>query len=292
MQTVNRRTVVGCAIAAALTCGCSRPEYPLTVGGKNSTEQTILAEIVAQHLEKKLRTTVQRALNMGGTLMAHEALIAGEIDVYPEYAGAAVSTVLKLDPIPDPEIAQERVRREYAAFQLTWMPPLGFDRRFVMVTGPGIAETVGTLSEAARYEPGWTIAAGHEFMERQGGYAMLMRAYNLPISGAPRIMEPRGLYDALAAKQVSIVAGNATDGALNAANFKVLRDDRQAFLPDRGALVARTGALRQHPGMQEALEQLAGRFPNETMLRLNYEVDGLRRPAAEVAREFLAQAGL
>ncbi len=290
MLTVNSLKMVACLIAAMLL-GCSRPQRPLTVGAKDSTEQTVLAEIVAQQLEKKLATRVQRQLRMGGTLMAHQALISGEIDVYPEYAGAALATVLRLAPIPDPDIAQERVRREYSALQLVWMPPLGFDRRFVMVTGPRDGVTVVSLSEAAQYKPGWVIGVGHEFMEREGGYSMLMRTYGLPLSGAPTILE-RGGYDALAAKQVSMVAGNATDGMLGGANFKVLRDDQQAFLPDRAALVARASTLQQYPGMQQALEQLAGRFSNQTMLKLNYEVDGRRRPAADVAREFLSQAGL
>jgi glycine betaine/choline ABC-type transport system substrate-binding protein len=291
MQTVNRRTTLACAIAATFSFGCSRPERPLTVGGKNSTEQTILAEIVAQHLERKLQTRVQRQFNMGGTLMAHQALISAEIDVYPEYAGAALATVLKLGPIADADIAQERVKREYAALHLTWMPPLGFDRRFVLVAG-GAVENARTLSEAAEHTPGWIIGVDHEFMDRPGGFAMLMKVYNLPLSGAPRILKPQSVYDALAAKQVSIAAANATDGMLGAGNFKVLRDDRQAFAPDRGSLVARTASLRRFPGMQEALERLAGRFPDETMVRLNHEVDGRKRPPAEVAREFLAQAGL
>ena len=291
MLTVNSFKAVVCLFAAMLL-GCSRPQRPLTVGAKDSTEQTVLAEIVAQHLEKKLATRVQRQLRMGGTLMAHQALISGETDVYPEYAGAALATVLRLAPVPDPEIAQERVRREYSALQLVWMPPLGFDRKFVMVTGPGDGETPGSLSETAQYKPGWVIGVGHEFMEREGGYSMLMRTYGLPLSGAPKLLESRGGYDALAAKQVSMVAGNATDGMLGGANFKVLSDDQQAFLPDRAALVARAAALQQYPGMQQALEQLAGRFSNETMLKLNYEVDGRRRTAADVAREFLGQAGL
>jgi osmoprotectant transport system substrate-binding protein len=288
MLTVNSLKMVACLTAAVLL-GCSRPQRPLTVGAKDSTEQTVLAEIVAQHLEKKLATTVQRQLRMGGTLMAHQALISGQIDVYPEYAGAALATVLKLAPISDPDIAQERVTREYSALQLVWMPPLGFDRKFIMVTGPGEA---ASLSEAAQYKPGWTIGMGNEFMEREGGYAMLMRTYSLPLSGAPKILESRSAYDALAAKQVSMVAGYATDGMLGGANFKVLGDDRQAFPPDRAALVARAAALRQYPGMQQALEQLAGRISNETMLKLNYEVDSRGRPAAVVAREFLDRAGL
>jgi glycine betaine/choline ABC-type transport system substrate-binding protein len=172
---------------------------------------------------------------------------------------------------------------------MVWMPPLGFDRKFVMVTGPKETES---LSEAAQHKPGWVIGAGREFMEREGGYSTLMRSYSLVLSGAPKIVESRSGYEALVAKQVSMVAGNATDGMLGGANFKVLRDDKRAFLPDHAALVSRAAALQQYPGMQQALEQLAGRISNETMLKLNFEVDGRRRPAAEVAREFLDRVGL
>ncbi len=288
MQTVSGRNLVALVIAAAVLAGCSRPQRPLTVGAKDSTEQAILAEIVAQHLEKKLQMTVERQTGMGNTLMAHQALISGQIDVYPEYAGAAIAVVLKLEPIPDADIAQERVKREYVAQHLVWMDPLGFDRKFVMVAGTGDASKVTTLSEAAQYRPGWTLGIGHEFMDRPGGYATLMRIYNLPVNGPPKIIEFRGTYPALAARQVTLVAGNATDGMLGGAGYKVLRDDRQAFPPDPAALVARAASLQEHPGMREALDQLAGKFPDATMRKLNYEVDGRRRPVAEVAREFLA----
>jgi glycine betaine/choline ABC-type transport system substrate-binding protein len=292
MQTVRAPKVVALVIAAAVLGGCSRPRRPLTVGAKDSTEQAILAEVVAQHLEKQLQLKVQRQTGMAGTLMAHQALISGQIDVYPEYAGAALAVVLKLDPVADADIAQERVKREYVAQQLVWMDPLGFDRRFVMVTGPGDAGKITTLSEASQYRQGWTIGAGREFMDRPGGYPALMRTYDLPVNGVPKILEFRSVYSALAAKQVTLVAGNATDGMLGSGGFKVLRDDQQAFPPDRAALVARAVSLQAHPGMQEALGQLAGKFPDDTMRKLNYEVDGRRRPVLEVAREFLAQAGL
>jgi osmoprotectant transport system substrate-binding protein len=291
MQAVNASKIVAWLVLAAVLAGCSRPQRPLTVGAKVSTEQAILAEIVAQHLEKKLQVKVQRQIGMGSTLMAHQALISGEVDVYPEYTGDALAMVLKLSQITDPDIAQERVRREYSAMQLVWMPPLGFDRRFVMVTRSGDAGPA-TLSDAAQYKPGWIIGVGHEFLERPGGYSMLMRTYNLPVNGAPKILQSRRIYSALADKQVSLAAGNATDGMLGSGGFRTLDDDRQAFPPDRAALVARAASLQRHPGMQEALEQLSGRLPAETMRKLNYDVDGLQRPVAEVAREFLSQAGL
>ena len=105
--------------------GCTK-ERPITVGSKNFTEQVILGEIVAQHLEHRLGRRVDRQLNLGGTLLAHQALVNGDIDLYPEYTGTALATVLKLPPDHDPAAAMALVRAEYQTrFGVEWMDPLG-----------------------------------------------------------------------------------------------------------------------------------------------------------------------
>lgn len=291
---LHRRKAVVCAIAAGLAAGCSGPK-PITVGSKNSTEQVILGEIAAQHLESRLKVPVIRRLNLNGTLLAHQSVALGQIDLYPEYTGTALTAVLKLPPENDPSVVMERVRQEYERrFRLAWMPPLGFENGFAIAVLAERARTahLQTLSDAARYTPGWRIGVGYEFLERLDGYRTLMRTYRLPVVVPPESMELGVLYQALEAGKVDLVAGSETDGLLTTASVTVLRDDLRAFPPYQAAFVVRADALSVHPGMAESLTELSGRFNESLMQKLNAEVDVQHRPVSAVARGFLRQAGL
>src|SRR6266404_3915085 len=131
-----------CRLTAALTIsalafaggGCGSSKKPLVVGSKNFTEQVVLGEIIAQHLEHRLHQKVDRSLNLGGTLLAHQALVNGGIDLYPEYSGTALAAVLKHPIATDPAAVLAGVRAEYAKqFQVTWLDPLGINNTFAMV---------------------------------------------------------------------------------------------------------------------------------------------------------------
>lgn len=290
----ERTRIVVLVIVAAALAGCERPERPIIVASKSSTEQVILGEIVAQHIEQKLRTKVERRLNLGGTLLLHQSLVAGQIDVYPEYAGSALTIILRLPPMADQEIVQERLKRDYEAQQLAWIAPLGFGNGYtVLVRGTDArAAKLGTLSEAAEYKPGWLIGAADEFMERPDGYPILMRTYGLALSGPPKMIQAADVYAALQKKEISMATGGITDWLPAVQDVKVLGDDKDAFPVYRAGLAARASTLRDRPGLRQALDQFVGKFSDQTVRRLNGEVDGKHRPAAEVAREFLFQAGL
>ena len=274
--------------------GCTK-ERPITVGSKNFTEQVILGEIVAQHLEHRLGRRVDRQLNLGGTLLVHQALLNGDIDLYPEYTGTALATVLKLPPDHDPAAAMALVRAEYQTrFGVEWMDPLGFNNTFAMVIRGEDARNskIATLSDAARYHPGWILGMGYEFQQRSDGLRGLLKTYNLPIQGSPKTMDLGLLYKALDQRQVSMVAGNATDGQLSVLDVLVLQDDKRYFPPYDCAMAVRRESLEANPSLQQALKELAGLFTDRTMRKLNYQVDGAHRPVSEVAEEFLRENGL
>lgn len=280
------------AIAAFLLSGlgCSRP-HTLTVGSKNFTEQIILGEIVAQQLERRLGGKVDRTLDLGGTLLAQNALRHGEIDLYPEYTGTALTAVLKQPPSSDPRAVLERVRAEYRRrWQLDWLDPLGFDNTFAMVVrGPDArAQGIESLSDAARRKQGWSLGVGYEFLQRPDGLSGLLRTYHLPLAGTPKSMDLGLLYSALEQKQIDMAAANMTDGRLSVLDVTVLRDDRHYFPPYQAAIVVRTQALAAHAGLRAALEQLSGKISAAAMRNLNYQVDGKHRQVAEVAREWLS----
>src|SRR6266446_8566913 len=120
--------IIAGLIAVLLACGCSSGPRPIVVGSKNFTEQLVLGEILAQQLERRLGGKVARKLNLGGTLLAHQALVNGEIDLYPEYTGTALTTILKLPPSSDAGRVLDAVRSEYQKrWQLVWFQPFGFN---------------------------------------------------------------------------------------------------------------------------------------------------------------------
>jgi glycine betaine/choline ABC-type transport system substrate-binding protein len=294
---MGRRKIVACVIVglwAAGLAGCTK-EHPITVGSKNFTEQVVLGEIVAQHLEHRLGRHVDRKLNLGGTMLAHQALVRGEIDLYPEYAGTALTTILKLAPTRDPAEAIALVRSEYQArFGLEWMDPLGFNNTFAMVIRGEDARKLkmATLSDAARYTPGWNLGVGYEFQQRPDGLTGLLKTYHLPLRGSPKTMDLGLLYKSLRQRQVSMVAGNATDGQLSVLDAVVLQDDQRYFPPYDCGLVVRAGTLKDNPPLREALVELAGRLTDPTMRKLNYQIDGEHRAVRDVAEQFLREAGL
>jgi len=294
---MGRTQIVACLIVglwAAGIVGCTK-EHPITVGSKNFTEQVVLGEIVAQHLEHRLGRRVDRKLNLGGTMLAHQALVRGDIDLYPEYTGTALTTILKLPPAHDPAAAMSLVRGEYQArFEVEWMDSLGFNNTFAMVIRGEDARKskIATLSDAARYSPGWDLGVGYEFQQRPDGLAGLLTTYNLPIHGSPQTMDLGLLYKALEQGQVSMVAGNATDGQLSVLDAVVLQDDKRYFPPYDCALAVRRESLEANPPLRQALTELAGRFTDLSIRKLNYQVDGEHRPVRVVAEQFLRDAGL
>jgi len=277
------------AAMALVLAGCSH-EPRLRVGSKNFSEQLVLGEIVAQHLENRLHGHVSRKLDLGGTLLAQQAMISGQIDVYPEYTGTALTAVLKQRPLKDPAQVLGEVRRGYAQWHLEWLDPLGFENTFAMAVRSEDGH-LSTLTRAAAARQ-WKLGAGYEFAHREDGLPGLMKTYGLRLAGAPKTMDLGLLYQALTKRQVDMVAGNSTDGMLSVLPITVLEDDRHYFPPYECALVVREAAEQQFPGLRAALAELSGKISSETMRRLNFELDGKHRPARQIAREFLRSVGL
>jgi osmoprotectant transport system substrate-binding protein len=272
--------------------GCGGARSPrLVIGSKNFTEQTVLAELLAQHLESKLAIEVERRVNLGGTLICHEAVKSDQIDLYVEYTGTALTAVLHEDSSGDPVAVRRRVKEAYAKqFGLEVTEPLGFDNSFaIVIRGDDARELkVRTLSEAAGPAAQWRAGFGYEFMERPDGFPGLARTYGLKFAQPPLLMDLGLLYRALEDKQVDVVAGAATDGVIAARGFVVLEDDKHYFPPYEAVPVVNRAALERHPALREILSALGGKITAEEMRRLNYAVDGDHRDVKDVVREFLA----
>ncbi|HUB82574.1 MAG TPA: glycine betaine ABC transporter substrate-binding protein [Bryobacteraceae bacterium] len=284
---MDRAKTVACLSALLLaSCGGQRT---IVVGSKNFTEQVILGEILAQQIERQMHVPVERYLNLGGTLLVHEALVRGSIDLYPEYTGTALTAVLKRAPEKDSAAVLNQVREAYRKrWKLDWLSPLGFNNTFAMIVRGEKArsEHLATLSDAAQAQA-WRLGVGAEFQNRADGLPGLMKAYDLRLDGQPVTMDLGLLYTALDGRKVDMIAANSTDGQAAVRDVAILRDDRHYFPPYDCAVVAREETLERYPALRAAMEQLSGRLTTETMRRLNQQVEGLHRPVPQVAREFL-----
>jgi osmoprotectant transport system permease protein len=273
------------ALGLGLWRGEARPD--VVVGSKDFTESVILAELLAQELEARgLR--IERSYELGGQL-PHDSLLAGKIDAYPEYTGTAYTAILKHQPITDPRAVYEEVRREYAGrFNFEVGPPLGFSNDFAILVRGDEARRLGlkTVSDAVSHARGWRAGFGQDFMSRADGYEGFTRAYGIRFGTRPREMDLSLSYRALASGEVDVIAGNSTDGLISTLGLFQLEDDRRYFPPYEAVYVLRRETLERYPQAAEALRALAGSLTTDSMRRLNYEVDGNRRPAAEVVREW------
>ena len=278
------RRPAGVVLLLVAMVGCDGGDRVI-VGSKNFTEQRILGELLAQTIEAA-GIPVQRKLDLGGTFVCDAALRAGQIDVYVEYTGTALTAVLKRPPDTDPARVLAAVREAYAADGLLWMEPLGFDNTFALVVRPDAG--VRTISEAVGPARAWTAAFGYEFQQRADGYPALERTYGLAFR-VVRTMDLGLLYRALMDRHADVAVGSATDAQIQTLDLVMLADDRHAFPPYEAVPVVRRATLERFHGLEAVLAGLAGKLSATTMRRLNAEVDGEHRSPAEVVRTLLAK---
>jgi len=280
-----------CALAmvASLAAGC-RSRDRIVVGSKNFTESDLLGEIVAQQIERRTGLAVSRRFHLGGTFVCHQAITAGQIDLYVEYTGTAYTAVLKHAPVADRDSVYHTVARDYAQrFGLAWVKPFGFNNTFAITVRRRDATRYGLrrISDLARVAPRWRAGFGYEFLERADGFRGLAAVYGLRFASPPTAMDLGLTYRALAEGKVDVIAGNSTDGQIQALDLLVLEDDRHYFPPYEAAPVIRLTTVTRHPKVAAALAQLAGRISDAEMRRLNALADVEHRDIATVARDWL-----
>ncbi|HTT23083.1 MAG TPA: glycine betaine ABC transporter substrate-binding protein [Candidatus Sulfotelmatobacter sp.] len=272
-----------------LSCSPSHSDR-IVIGSKNFTESFILGELLAQQIEAHTRLKVERRFYLAGTYICQQAILAGRIDIYPEYTGTALTAILKQPISRDKPDVYQRVKNQYEQkFGLTLGPAFGFNDTFAMeIRGEEARRlSVRTLSQAAQYAPQWRAGFGYEFMERPDGYTGLVATYSLRFAEQPRIMDLGLLARALKERQIDFAGGNATDGLIPALDLFVLEDDRHYFPPYEAVPVIQQQMLHRHPEVASALAELSAKISDAEMQRMNYEVDAEHRDTQDVAREFL-----
>lgn len=263
------------------------------VCSKDFTESVILSEIIAQVLETR-GVVVERRFELGGNL-CHDAIVAGQIDSYPEYTGTAYTAILKHPPITDTRQVYEQVKDEYAEkFNVEVSAPLGFSNDFAILVRGADARTLNlrTISDAVPYGRAWRAGFGQDFMSRKDGYAGFKRVYGFQFTSQPSEMDLALTYRALSSNKVDIIAGNSTDGLIAALDLVQLVDDKHYFPPYQAVILMRKDALGRSPLIKSALDSLNNTINTDEMRRLNYEVDGKQRLPKDVVREWLKGRGV
>lgn len=267
---------------------------PVVVGSKNFAENRLLAEMFARLLEDKTDLVVKRRLNLAGTQVCFEALRSGAIDLYPEYTGTGLVTLLEERPLGDANETLNHVRNEFLRrFDLRWLPPLGFENAYELAVPSELAErhALRTISDLARVAPDLRAGLGYEFMEREDGLPGLRETYGL------RFREVRALqqalkYEAAAAREVDCLDVYTTDGRLLVHDLTVLEDDRGFFPPYQAAPLVRGDALRTYPEIGNVLSLLADALDERAMRGLNLRVQEKGEPIERVAQDALENLGL
>jgi glycine betaine/choline ABC-type transport system substrate-binding protein len=283
-------------VLSLVLASCHSNSQPhITIGSKFFTEQVLLAELLAQHIEARTGIHVERKTNLGGTLLCQKALLAGQLDLYVEYTGTALTAVLNQAPDGDAAAVYQRVKRGYAdRFNLEVTEPLGFENTFAMVVRGADAQRLNlhTISDVVPYAPQWRAAVGYEFLERPDGFRGWSQRYGIHFASQPSEMDLGLIYRALVDKKVDIVAGNSTDGLIDALHLVALADDRHYFPPYDAVPIVRRATIEKFPQLRPALADLAGKVSAYEMRRLNAAVDANQRDAAAVVRAFRESKGL
>jgi osmoprotectant transport system substrate-binding protein len=295
---VRHRPALAAICIALLLCnaGCSppRPDRPI-IGAKNFTEQVVLGELLAQHIEARTGLTVDRRFYLAGSYICQQALAAGRIDGYVEYTGTALTAILKQPVDKNRARVLATIQRLYRQrYGVEAGNSLGFENTFAMIVRSDDANRlhVSTLSQARAAAPQWKLGVGYEFEERPDGLRGLETAYRLKFNGSPRTMDLGLLYRAIAQRQVDIIAGNSTDGPIQPLHLTVLADDLHYFPPYDAVPLFREDAYRRWPQMRTTVAELEGKIDAKEMQDMNEAVDGEHRDPAEVVREFRARKGL
>jgi len=282
------------AALVVVACAGGGEDGVIRVGSKDFTEQFIIGEMYALLLEEA-DYPVERKLNLGGTPVAQAGLVSGEIDLYPEYTGTGLLTVLKQPVMSDRDQVYQTVSESYQEqFNLTWLEPAPMNNAQALAVTQETADTYSlrTISDMAEQADQLVMIGPPEFAEREDGLPGLKEAYGDFTLKEYKAVDAGLRYKGLVDGEADVAVAFGTDGEISAFDLVVLEDDQNLFPPYQVAPVVRQEVLDANPGLADVLNQLAPLLTDETMRQLNYEVSGNQREPAEVAQEFLAEQGL
>ena len=270
----------------------------ITVGSKNFTEQLILGELYAQTLEAK-GFNVDKNLNLGSVQVADQALQSGEIDMYPEYTGTSLETVLdykNAGQLESPEATYEKAKELYSERDPadTMLKPADFNNTYGIAVRKEAADEYGikTLEDLAEASPNLIFASFSEFQERGDGFPNIKENYDVNFKDIKIVNSLGNRYQALAQGDADVAVGFTTDGQLTSNKLVVAEDEKKIWPFYYPAPVFRSEVLDENPEVKEVVNSVSETLSLETMRELNGQVDIENRDPEDVAKDYLEEEGL
>ncbi|MEZ7792003.1 glycine/betaine ABC transporter substrate-binding protein [Niallia circulans] len=266
----------------------------ITITGKNFTEQEIMVYIMGHLIEEHTDLKVNYESFLGGTAPAFEGVNTGNYDMYMEYTGTGLLSILKEDMVSDPDEAYEIVKKRFKEdYNLVWLEPFGFNNTYTLTLRKEDAEKyqIKTISDLKKIAPDLTLGSEPEFLEREDGYPGLIDTYGIQFKNT-QAMDSGIMYSAIKNGDVDVIDAFSTDGRIPAFDLQVLEDDQNFFPPYYATPVIRAETLEKYPELEDVLSMLVGKIDNEKMQELNAKVDIDKEQYEDVAVEFLKEEGL
>jgi len=288
------RKLFAILFAGACLASTAALSQAVKVGSKNFTEQFIVGELYAQALEKA-GIKVEKRLNLGSALIAHTALVNGDIDIYPEYTGTALSFIVKGEPSSDANAVLEMVRKHYEEkFKLTWLTPSAINNGYAIILKPELAEKLKlkTLTDLGPASGKLSFGAEAAFSDRNDGLPGLKKVYGIEFKEFLTFAKLGLRYSALLDKQIDVSFGFATDWQIAANKLVVLEDDKHLFPPYYLAPVIRQDTLAKNPQIAPVLAKVNSLLNNDNMREMNARVERDHEEPKDVAAQFLKSKGL
>lgn len=289
-------TLVGCGADKATQPAADEPvkKPTITVGSKEFTEQIVLGHMIAELL-KDAGFTVNDKIGLGGTMVVAKALESGDIDVYAEYSGTGLLTILKHELIPNPDENYNYVKDEYKKqFNLVWLDRMGFNDTYTLTMKADKAKELGitSISDLAAKGADLKFGSGQEFLTRPDGYPAISKTYGFEFKKENiKAMDVALTYQAIDEGHVDIIQGVATDARTLKMGLVNLKDDKNFFPAYDAAPVVRQEVLDKNPEIADVLNKLAGKLSDATMCELNGLVDIDKVDPAKVAQDYLKAQG-
>lgn len=281
--------------------GCGDNREPLQIGGKQSVEDQIIAELVAE-LAEAAGIPVQRRIGLGDSRLMLEALKRGEVDLYPEHTGAGFALLgftppTDADADADPEAALGFLAERYASLGLAWSEPLGFENEPALAMLGERATSLGirNYSDLARYAEQLTLGIDSDWRARPvDGLGPLGRRYGMQFGKVLEVdsRDYLQLYDHLIDGEVDVALIRSADPQAALFDVRVLEDNLGFFPRYAGALVYRAEALERFPALEGVFEQLDGAIGDQQISELIRRVTIRGEDPREVVREQLIQLDL
>jgi osmoprotectant transport system substrate-binding protein len=280
--------VLTLTLTAGLLAGCAKKTETIKIGSKDFTESLIVAEIYALALEDA-GYTVERKMNIAGSLV-HAAIIGGDIDLYPEYTGTGLLTILKMDMNSDPDVVYNTVKDAYKEqFNITWLDSTAINDRNGIAIRTQAAEQYGiyTMSDLQKHAPELRVCSQGEFEYREDGLPGLAKVYGEFNFKSIKVYDSGIKYQILENDEADVCPGYSTDAQLvNKDKFTYLEDDKGFWPPYYLAPIVRDEVLTANPEIADVLNRVSALLDTETIISLNAKVDIDRQEYDEVAKEF------